>query len=175
MISSVPMDLNILRLMASKFVSGAATSPVSSDPHIRRPLDISPWGLPDMSSRSRPRRAPGFSPQASPGHPAPLSPSQQTPSGSLRLLLASPLRPHPAVKRGRPRATRGHPGDTGPYSPRKGAPRAPGPRVQDEAGPLGGGGRGWEMLTGREVESAETPEARLRGSKTEKIHGLWTW
>lgn len=78
-ISSVPMDLNILKLMTSKFVSVAMTSPMNFDPRIRRPLDISLWGLPDMSNRSWPRWTSGFSPQFFHSHPTSFSPSQQTP------------------------------------------------------------------------------------------------
>lgn len=88
-ISSVPMDLNILKLMTSKFVFVAMTSPVNSDPRIRRPLDISLWGLPDTSDRSWPCWTSGFSPQFSHSHPHLNLPISANPTCSVRSLHAT--------------------------------------------------------------------------------------
>lgn len=88
-ISSVPMDLNILKLMTSKFVSVAMTSPMNFDPRIRRPLDISHWGLPDTSNRSWPRWTSGFSPQFFHSHPNLILPISANPTCSIRSLHAT--------------------------------------------------------------------------------------
>lgn len=88
-ISSVPMDLNILKLTTSKFVSVAMTSPMNFDPRIRRPLDISLWGLPDTSNRPWPRWTSGFSPQFSHSHPHLILPISANPTCSIRSLPAT--------------------------------------------------------------------------------------
>lgn len=90
--SSVPMDLNILKLMTSKFVSVAMTSSTSSDPHIRLAARHLLWGLPGMSDRSRPNWTFGFSPQFFPSHShPPRLPHLSKPSTRcIQKLLRSP-------------------------------------------------------------------------------------
>lgn len=80
-ISSVPMDLNILKLMTSKFVSAALTSPGNFDLHIRPATRHLPLGSPGHVEQIMAKLAFWTSlPSPFPSHPHPHPASQQTAS-----------------------------------------------------------------------------------------------